>query len=123
MLGFLLALVNPLAQVASDIAKYKIAQQTAATDQERIHAQEMVATLQARQAVMVAEAGGPYGWVNALMRFLLALGPMVYLNKIYLWDKVLGWGSTDRLDDHLWNVVMAVIAFYFLYEISARWKR
>lgn len=123
MLAFLFALINPLAGVAKSIAQYKIAQQSALTDQERIHAQEMVQTLQARRDVMIAEAGSGYGWINALMRGLLAFGPMVYLNKIYIWDKVLGWGSTDRLDDHLWNVVMAVVGFYFLYEITARWKR
>ena len=123
MIGFLLALINPLAGVARDIAKYKIAQANAQTDQERIHAQEMIGTLEARRDVMAAEAGSGYGWINATMRFLLALGPMVCLNKIYIWDKALGWGSTDRLDDHLWNVIMAVVGFYFLYEITARWKR
>lgn len=122
-MGWILSLINPLAAIASDIAKYKIAQQNAQTDQERIHAQEMVATLQTRAAVMSAEAAGPYGWINSVMRGLLALGPMVYLNKIFIWDKVLGWGTTDALDSHLWNVVMAVVGFYFLYEITARWKR
>ena len=123
MFTFLLALVNPLAGLAKSIAQYKIAQANAQTDQERIHAQEMVSTLQARRDVMVAEAGSGYGWINAVMRGLLALGPMIYLNKIYIYDKVLGLGTTDRLDDHLWNVVMAVVGFYFLYEIIARWKR
>jgi hypothetical protein len=123
VLSFLLALINPISAIAGDIAKYKIAQQNAQTDQERIHAQEMIETLRARRDVMMAEAAGPFGWINALMRGLLAIGPMIYLNKIFIWDKVLGLGSTDALDSNLWNVVMAVIGFYFLYEVTARWKR
>ena len=118
--GFLGSLINPLSKVATDIAKYKIAQTNATTEQEKIHAAEMVATLQARQAVLIAEASGPWGWVNPCMRFLIALGPMVVLNKIFIWDKALGWGSTDRLDDRLWNVIMVVLGFYFVSTIADR---
>ena len=59
MFGLILALINPLSKVAGDIAKYKIAQQNATTEQERIHAGEMIASLQARQAVLIADSTGP----------------------------------------------------------------
>ena len=111
MWTLLIGLINPIVGIVGKIADAKVELAKAQTDQERIHAQEMVDTLRTRRDVMVAEASGPYAWVNALMRFMLAFGPMVYLNKIYIYDKVFGWGSTDPLDSHLWNVVMAVIGF------------
>jgi hypothetical protein len=36
-----------------------------------------------------------------------------------IWDKALGdWtgGHTDALDPNLWQVIMATVGFYFLYE-------
>lgn len=121
--GFIISLINPLASIAGKIADARVALAVAATDKERIAAQEHVEILQARRDVMVAEAAGPYGWVNALMRGLLAAGPTVFLVKVFIWDKVLKLGSTDPLDSNLWNVVMVVLGFYFLDNMVARFKR
>jgi uncharacterized protein involved in type VI secretion and phage assembly len=121
MIALVLALINPLANIASEIAKYKTMALSAETDQARIEAEERVKSLEARRDVLIAE--GSLSRLNVFMRFALALGPMVYLNKIYLWDKVLGWGRTDPLDDNLWSVVIAVVSFYFLYDIAARLRR
>lgn len=124
--GFVGSIIAPLASIAGKIADAKVEMAKAQTDQERVKAQERVETLQARRDVMVAEAGGPFGWINALMRGLLALGPTVYLLKIFIWDKAFGsvtHGNTDALDPNLWQVVMVVLGFYFLDNIVARFKR
>lgn len=124
--GFLGALINPLAGIVGKIADAKVELAKAQTDQERIHAQERIDALQARRDVMIAEAGGGFGWINATMRGLLALGPTVFLLKVFIWDKVLQsvtHGSTDSLDPNLWNVVMVVLGFYFLTNIVATFKR
>jgi len=124
--GFIGALINPIANIVGKIADAKVELAKAQTDKERIHAQERVETLQARRDVMIAEAGGAYGWINPLMRGLLALGPTVFLLKIFIWDKVLQevtHGSTDRLDPNLWNVVMVVVGFYFLDNMVSRFNR
>jgi hypothetical protein len=120
---WLLGLVDPISRIVGKIADAKTAQANAETDQERIAAGERVKALEARRDVLVAESGNPW---NARMRLFLAFGPAVYLNKIFIWDKVLAPltnGFTDPLDDNLWKVVAAVIGFYFLYEAVARWKR
>jgi uncharacterized protein involved in type VI secretion and phage assembly len=117
----LLALINPIAGIATEIAKYKTVALSATTDRARIDADERVRALEARRDVLIAE--GSLSRLNAFMRFALALGPMLYLNKIFLWDKVLGWGRTDPLDTNLWGVVIAVVSFYFLYDIAARLRR
>jgi hypothetical protein len=107
--------INGITKAISD---EKIALISATTQQEQIHAQERINTLQARRDVLVAESGNK---INGLMRVVLATGPAFLLLKVFIWDKALGqWtgGHTDGLDPNLWNVIMAVIGFYFLYEVS-----
>jgi hypothetical protein len=123
MFGFLLSLINPLSRIAGKIADVKVEQAKAATDQERIRAEERVKTLEARRAVMVAESGSR---LNAMMRAGFALPFVVYNGKLVLWDKVLGdltGGRTDPLSPELFQVEMACIGFYFLYAVVARWRR
>jgi len=124
--GFVGSLLNPISNIVGKIADARVELAKAETDKERVAAQERVQTLEARRDVMVAEAGGPYGWINAMMRGLLAFGPTCYLLKIFIWDKVMqSWthGSTDPLDPNLWNVVMVVLGFYFLDSMVAKFKR
>ena len=52
-----------------------------------------------------------------------ALPFVIYNAKLVLWDKVLGLGSTDGLSAELFQVELACIGFYFLYDIAARFKR
>jgi hypothetical protein len=123
MLGLLLGALNPISQITGQIANAKIALHNAETDQDRIAAEERVKTLEARKAVLIAESGSR---LNSFMRAALAVGPMLYLNKIFIWDKVLGGltaGRTDPIDANLWNVIIAVIGFYVLYDMAARLKR
>src|SRR3954453_16567217 len=45
-------------------------------------------------AVILAEQGR---WYTAVIRPLLALPVIIYLWKVIVWDKVLGWGTTDAI--------------------------
>jgi hypothetical protein len=115
---WLLALIDPISRIVGKIADAKVAHANAQTDQERIASGERIKALESKRDVLVAESGNR---ANAWMRLFIAAGPALYLNKIFIWDKVLGpltGGSTDALDDNLWKVVAAVIGFYFLYEAS-----
>lgn len=96
---------------ATSIARAIEARENAKTDQERIAADERVKELQAKQAVMVAEAGGRF---NTIVRAVFALPVAAYYGKIFLVDKVLGMGSTDPLSPELTQVSWTVIGFYFL---------
>lgn len=131
IIGLIPGLFGTVNNITNAIANAKIAAINAKTEEERIQANENVTTLQMRRDVLMAEAGS---FMNRFIRGLLALGPTVYLGKIYIWDKVIGsyMGcgmtspthtfpicqsfNTDPLSDQLWYVVTATIAFYFLYE-------
>jgi hypothetical protein len=112
---------DPIARITDKIVDLQIKKADAKTEQERIAADERGRALEARRDVMVAE--GAFSWLNPVMRFALAVGPAFFLLKVFIWDKVLKLGTTDALDANLWQVVIAVIGFYFLYDIAARWKR
>lgn len=117
--------------ITAAISNERIKLIDAKTEGERIASQERIASLQARQAVLIAEAGSG-SRLNLIMRSLFALGPLAIVLKLYLWDKVIGSlvgcsqavtgtcgaFTTDPIDDNGWKVVTIVLGFYFVSEIS-----
>lgn len=90
----------------------------AAQSSERISAdlaaKEIEADIAARadaKAIILAEQGA---WYTACIRPLFALPFVIYNGKLVIWDKVLGWGSTDPLSSELFQIEMIVIGAYFL---------
>lgn len=115
ILGLIPGLLTTVNGVTNAIANEKIAVVNATTDQERIAAQERVNTLQAQRDVLLADSNRSS--LDIWVRAAYAIGPAIYLNKIFIYDKVLGLGSTDALDPNLWYVVMCIIGFYTLHSI------
>lgn len=109
LLGFLSG------NVATALADAYKAKETALTDTAKIAADERIAQLQQIADLQKAEAGSR---VNAVIRGSIAIGPAIYLGKIFLWDKVLGLGATDPLSADLWAVTRTVLAFYFLHDTA-----
>lgn len=128
MIGGLFGTINGITKALSDA---KIEAIRATTEQERIIANERVATLQARVNVMIAEAGSG-SRLNLIMRTVIATGPASLILKVFLWDKVIGSfvgcsqaarGTcgifvTDPLDANLWTVITIVLGFYFVSEVT-----
>lgn len=116
--GFAKLLINPIDHIAGKIAEYKIAQQNAKTDQDRIQADERVKALEAKRDVLVAEARNPW---NTIMRGALALPVVIILWKVMAYDKTIG--GTTTMSPDLWHVVWVVLGFYFLDNITRRiWR-
>jgi hypothetical protein len=116
LLGLLPSVFMSLNSITAAIANEKIAALNATTAQDQIVANEKVATLQAQRDLMISDS--QHSNIDLWMRTMVAIGPASYLCKIFLWDKVLQeytHGTTDPLDPNLWNVVMVVLGFYFLY--------
>lgn len=83
----------------------------AANDAERLRAEERM-DLALRRVEAQTRGAGTFTAKTA--RFLFALPFIIYVNKIVLWDKVLGLGATDTLSPFLEGIAWTVIGFYFL---------
>ena len=60
--------------------------------------------------VVIAEQGN---WITRWVRPAFAMPFILFTWKIVVWDKMLGWGTTDPLDPRMWGVFMAVVIYYF----------
>jgi hypothetical protein len=60
--------------------------------------------------LLLAEQGR---WYTAMIRPLFALPFIVFAFKVIVWDKVLGWGVTDKLDPNFWSVFQTIVISYF----------
>lgn len=60
--------------------------------------------------VIIAEQGR---WYTAIIRPLFALPLIVYFWKVILWDKILGWGTTDPLGGLVGEWAGLIILAYF----------
>jgi hypothetical protein len=65
---------------------------------------------EAQTQILIAEQGN---WVTRSVRPLWALPFILFTWKIIVWDKLLGWGVTDALDEKMWSVFMIMVAAYF----------
>ena len=86
----------------------------------RIELEKTAEVLENRRAVLVAEAKS--NW-NVVFRVFLALPFGLFVWKVIVVDKLLKWGSTDNLSTDLWNLMMLVYGFYFVYETAVLFKR
>lgn len=83
----------------------------AQTDSERLQAEETIARLEAQRSVLIAEQGSR---LTAWVRPAIAAPFVVYIWKLVIWDKVLGYGATDDLSPQLWQMMTIIITAYFL---------
>lgn len=83
----------------------------ATNDEQKLEAEQEIARLEAQQAVLLAEQGR---WLTAWVRPAIAAPFVIYIWKLVIWDKVLGYGATDDLSPQLWQMMTVVVTAYFL---------
>lgn len=93
---------------------------TAQNDSERIEADKRIATLEAQQAVLIAEQGN---WMTRWIRPALAAPTVIFVWKILVWDTVLGWGITGDPGELVKWIVTVTIGAYFLTRPFEKWGR
>jgi hypothetical protein len=74
---------------------------------------ELLATIEAEKsghALLIAEQGR---WYTAAVRPAFAVIVLVVFAKILVWDKVLGWGTTDAIDPRMWSAITIILSSYF----------
>ena len=98
------------------IAAYK-AKLDAANTTERLAvdlaAKEIEAEIDARRqasAIIIAEQGR---WWTAIIRPLAALPVVIYIWKVIVIDKVLGWGTTDPINGEVATWSGLIVTTYF----------
>jgi hypothetical protein len=106
-----LASLIGLKSIAEKIADAYIEKQKALTDRERIVADERIRTLEMQRNIVVMEQGSR---LTRWVRPAFALPFVVYVNKLVLWDKVLGFGATDPLGPDLSETMAIIIGAYFI---------
>lgn len=122
-LGALTGLGGAIRDITSSITNLKIAQVNASTDKEKAEIQGQIDEAHDRRSVLIAEAGSR---INAIIRGLMAFPVVAILWKLLVFDKALGqWtgGHTDALGSDLWKIITAVIAFYFVYDMAAKFRK
>ncbi len=76
------------------------------------HVKAEVASRQAAAEIVKAEQGW---WVTAMIRPLFAIPLGLYWAKILIWDKMLGWGTTDPLTGtHIPEWAGWIVGAYFV---------
>ncbi|MFN3658072.1 MAG: hypothetical protein ACK4UO_12515 [Pseudolabrys sp.] len=129
LLGWLGNLLGgPFARAAVDAYRARLA---AENTSEKIAADLTARALAVEQRerelatqLVVAEQGR---WYTALPRPLFALAFIIYVWKVVVWDKVLGWGTTDPLTGDVAQWAMIVLTAYFggrsLEKVARIWGR
>ena len=137
ILGFITGLAGPIAQVANNITDLNKMKVKAQSDTELAGINQKLEEAHDRKAVLIAEAGNRFlSVITGSCRLALTIPVIVILNKLLTWDKAVGsWAgcagdkgilpgcetfTTDKLDANMWWVIIAVIGFYFLYDIGSR---
>ena len=97
--------------IGEQITQAYEAKLSAQNDQARIDAEQQIAVLEAQQMVLTSEQRNI---MTRLIRPAFALPFIIYNFKIIVWDKVFGFGITDALSPHYWQLQMIVFGAYFL---------
>lgn len=127
MLAFLGLLLPGAVQLAMKIADLYTARQAANTELEKAQIDAAIKSLENQRDVILKSQDNP--WTAKIYWSLVvaaASGPIVYISKIFLMDKVLAsligktpnifW--TDPLDDNLWKIVAIVFGFLFVSKLT-----
>lgn len=91
-----LAAGNTTERIAADLAGRELAVQ----QRER----------ELQTQLLIVEQGH---WATRWVRPVWSLPFVLFTFKVVVWDKMLGWGVTDPLDEKMWGVFMIMVAAYF----------
>lgn len=107
-------ITGPLLQSAIDAYKAKLAAgNTAEKVEADLVARELEVQAKEREIdanVLIAEQGS---WFTRWVRPLWAAPFVIWTWKVVVWDKVLGWGTTDELSGMIGTLCITISACYF----------
>lgn len=116
MIGTLVSILGglfsgPLSNVSKDLKEAYQSRLQAETDKDKLIADDRIKTLEAQKTIILAAQSDP---IERWVRVGIAFPFVIYINKLVLWDKVFSLGVTDPLGDSLTQIMMLVLAGYFV---------
>lgn len=106
--------------IIDSITKEKVKLADAKTEQQKIESKERIDILERKKEIILSSQANKIGeWV----RVAWALPFIVYVWKLLLWDKVLGWGITDPLSPTLDYILWTVLGGYFVLGVTDKFTR
>jgi hypothetical protein len=109
----LLDFLNPLNAITDGIVKWQLAKEQAKTDEGRIRAEVEIKTLETRRDLQVAAAQYDKWWSP---RTLIGWIIVIFLGRVFIWDNVLGLGTTGYPGSLVLDTTGIVVAFFFASE-------
>ena len=106
-----------LPAIGSEIAKEKTKQLDAKTEGEKIASAERIDMLEKQKELIIE---GQRQRIGEWVRLAWALPFIIYIWKLLIWDKVMGWGATDALSPTLEYIMWTVLGGYFLLAIRRK---
>lgn len=100
-----------LSDITKEIGQAYELKLKAETDKDKLEADQRLAYLEGRRAVLMEEQKR---WYTAWIRPMIALPVVIYIWKLIVWDTVLKLGVTPYPGDFVNWVVLTVIGAYFL---------
>src|SRR5262245_28659830 len=115
MLQWILSVLSaPVFNSIVDVYKAKLA---SANERDRLAVDLAVKEIEAEIAsraeaskIIIAEQGR---WWTSMIRPLAALPVVIFIWKVIVWDKVLGWGTTDPLTGDVGTWAGVIVTTYF----------
>ncbi len=98
-------------EIGEQLNRAYAAKLNAQNEESRIAADELITTLTLQQQLLVVEQKR---WLTAWVRPALAFPVVVLVNKLIIWDTVLGWGVTDYPGDFVAWLVTTIVGAYML---------
>lgn len=121
--------IGAVPAIVRELAKAKVDLANAETEMEKVAAQERIKALEARRDVLIAESNTP--WTNIFRAAILA--PIsFYIAWTIAWDKIMckwfmtsgpGVCETDKLGDWQLQILMIIIGYLFITDVTKILKR
>lgn len=110
---------SPLTTIVDKIAETKIALAKEENAERKIQLERDLAVLEAKKATILQAQKDPFErWI----RIGFAFPFLIYINKLVVWDKVLGLGKTDPLSAELSSIMMLILGAYFVHTLANKFK-
>lgn len=100
-----------ISEVGEQLNRAYQARLDAQTNEKKLEIDAQINQLQLRQSLLIAEQKR---WLTAWIRPALAFPVVLLVNKLIIWDTILGWGVTPYPGEFIVWMVTTIVGAYML---------